>query len=316
MKRTSAKRPERMSLPCEACHRGLALPLVLWSIAFLAGLVVLVAGVVGDWVGDEARAEKSFRARQLALSGVAIGLSPEVKAGDPLLRSGSPKGEGFEVKISDESGKINPNFWTARNKRDIFIRLFDSWGVDDQLRDSAIDGLVDWIDGNDFRSLRGAERGEYEAAGRPGFPANRPLLHIREMEAVLGMGELLAQRENWQPDFTLWHSGKINIHHAQESLLTALAELTPAQCHALFELRAGPDAIEGSDDDVKFESIEEAAGIIGAGGRQLAGLEEYFDVSGSVRRIESTGFCEGTKHTIVVISPENSGGGIVNWEEE
>lgn len=297
-------------------RRGLALPLVLWSIAFLAGLVVLVSGVVGDWVADEARAERRFRARQLALSGVAMGLSPEVKAGDPLLRSGDPKGEGFEVKISDESGKINPNYWIAQNKRDIFIRLFTAWGVDDELRDAAIDGLVDWTDGNDFRSLRGAERGEYEAAGRPGFPANRPLLHIREMEAVLGMDEILAQREGWQPAFTLFHNGKVNIHHATEPLLIDLAELTPEQCRALFELRTGPDAIEGSEDDVKFESIEEAAGVIGAGGRQLAGLEEYFDVSGSVRRIESTGFCEGTKHSIVVISPENSGGGIVSWEEQ
>ncbi|MFZ4774564.1 MAG: general secretion pathway protein GspK [Terrimicrobiaceae bacterium] len=316
MKRNFQQGAGRLVSRRKVSRRGLALPLVLWSIAFLAGLVVLVSGVVGDWVADEARAERSFRARQLALSGVAMGLSPEVKAGDPLLRSGDTKREGFEVKISDESGKINANYWIAQNKRDIFIRLFEAWGVEDELRDSAIDGLVDWVDGNDFRSLHGAERGEYEAVGRQGFPANRPLMHIREMEAVLGLGDVLAQREDWQPEFTLWHNGKINIHHASEPLLTELAELTPEQCRALFELRAGPDAIEGSDDDVKFESIEEAAGIIGAGGRQLAGLEEYFDVSGSVRRIESTGYCEGTKHRIVVISPENSGGGIVSWEEE
>jgi hypothetical protein len=78
----------------------------------------------------------------------------------------------------------------------------------------------------------------------------------------------------------------------------------------------GPDAIEGSEDDVKLESVEEAAGLIGARGAQLEALEAFFDVSGSVRRIESTGFCNGVKHKIVVISPENSGGQIMNWEEE
>jgi hypothetical protein len=81
-------------------------------------------------------------------------------------------------------------------------------------------------------------------------------------------------------------------------------------------LRAGPDAIEGSEDDVKFESIEEAAGLIGANGRSLEQLEAFFDVSGSVRRIESTGFCNGIQHKITVISSDKSGGQIMSWEEQ
>lgn len=298
------------------CESGIALPLVLWSIALLAGLVVLLVGVVGDWVTDESRAERGFRARQQALSGIALGLSPEVKPGDPLLRNGDRKAEGYEVKISDESGKINPNFWIAQNNRDIFTRLFESWGAEDKLREAAIDGLVDWTDGDDFRSMHGAERSEYEAVGRAGFPANRPLLNIREMEAVLGLDQVLASRKDWRGDFTLWHNGKINIQYAQEPILEGLAEFTPKQCRALFELRAGPDGIEGNDDDVKFESIEEAATLVGIRGRQLEELEEFFDISGSVRRIESVGFCYGTKHKITVISPANSGGQIVSWEEE
>jgi hypothetical protein len=302
--------------PFGRSRRALALPLVLWSIAFLAGLVVLVAGIVGDWIGAETRAEKTFRARQLALSGIAIGLSPQVKPGDPLLKNGSAEAEGFEVKLSDESGKINPNFWITQNNRDVFIRLFESWNVDDKLRDTAIEGLVDWVDADDFRSLHGAERGEYEAAGRLGFPGNRPLLNIREMEAVLGLDQVLADQEEWRSFFTVWYNGKISIQYASQPVLEALAGLTPEQCRALFELRAGPDAIEGSEDDVKFESVEAAAGLIAARGAQLEALEAFFDVAGSVRRIESTGFCNGIKHKIVVISPENSGGQVMNWEEE
>lgn len=297
-------------------NRALALPLVLWSIAFLAGLVVLVAGAVDRWIGDEAHAERVFRARQLALSGIAIGRHPAVKPGDPLLRSGNRESEGFEVRISDESGKINPNFWIAQNQRDLFIKLFDSWEVDPRERDAAIDGLADWVDGDDFRSLAGAERGEYEAAGRPGFPANRPLLNTREMEAVLGLDRVLAAQEGWKELFTTWHAGKINLQFAGEKLFANVAELTPEQIRALFELRAGPDAVEGSEDDVKLESVEAAAALIGAGGRQLELLETFFDVSAGVRRIESTGFCSGTKHRIVVITPESGGGQIMSWEEE
>ena len=139
---------------------AMALPLVLWSIAFLAGLVVLVAGAVGDWLTEEARAERVFRARQMALSGVAIGLNPAIRPGNPLLRRGSKETEGFEVRLSDEAGKINPNYWIAKKNREIFNRLFASWGVSPARCDAAIDGLTDWIDADDFRSPAGAERGE------------------------------------------------------------------------------------------------------------------------------------------------------------
>ena len=87
-------------------RRAIALPLVLWSIALLGGLVVLLAGVVGDWLESESRAERRFVARQMALSGVALGLNPAVKPGDPLLRRGSPDGEGFEVRLENEAAKI------------------------------------------------------------------------------------------------------------------------------------------------------------------------------------------------------------------
>ena len=293
-----------------------ALPLVLWCIAFLAGLVVLVAGAVSDWLADEAQAERVFRARQMALSGVAIGLSPEINPGDPLLSSGGLETEGYEVLISNESGKINPNYWVAKNNREIFSRIFESYGAIGARRDAAIDGLIDWIDADDFRSLAGAERAEYEAAGRPGFPSNRPLASVREMEAVIALSDVLAAHARWRDDFTIWHNGKINIQYAQEPVLAALAGLTPLQCRTLFELRAGPDGIEGNEDDVKFKSIEDVASLLGIGGAPLAALEEFFDVQGSVLRIESVGYCYGTKYRIIVIAQANGGGKLMSWEEQ
>jgi len=295
---------------------AMALPLVLWSIAFLAGLVVLVAGAVGDWLTEEARAERVFRARQMALSGVAIGLNPAIRPGNPLLRRGSKETEGFEVRLSDEAGKINPNYWIAKKNREIFNRLFASWGVSPARCDAAIDGLTDWIDADDFRSPAGAERGEYETAGRPGFPPNRPLVNIREMESVLGLDEVLAGRKDWRDDFTIWHNGKINLQYAREPLLIALAGLSPEQCRSLFALRAGPDGIEGNEDDVKFGSPQEVAGLLGLGAVPLAALKEFFDVQGSVLRVESVGYCHGTKHKIIAIAPSNGGGQLMSWEEQ
>ncbi|MEI8293238.1 MAG: hypothetical protein WCG66_04500 [bacterium] len=296
--------------------RAMALPLVLWCIAFLAGLVVLTGGLVRNWIENESLAERKFVARQMALSGIALGLNPAIENGSPLLRHGTRDGEGYEVKLSNESARINPNFWIQSGNRSILSNLFANWGAKLEVADAAIDSLQDWIDADDFVSLKGAERGEYERAGRPGYPANRPLKHIREMESVLNMGPLLASKQGWQDVFTVWYSGKINIQHATEPLLTALAELTPTQCRSLTEMRAGPDGIENTADDQKFASIEAVADFLGVNGKQRSKLLEFFDTSGDVRRIESTGWCGGIPHRIVVIAASGSGGQLMSWEEK
>jgi len=296
--------------------RAIALPLVLWSIAFLGALVILLAGVVGDWLDSESRSERRFVARQMALSGIALGLNPALKPGDPLLRRGNPDAEGYEVRLENEAAKINPNFYIEKGDRPVFLRLFEGWGVEPEAADAAIDGLTDWIDGDDFLSLKGAERGEYERAGRPGYPANRPLRHIREMEAVMNLSPILAAKQDWQNYFTIWYTGKISIQHAKESMLAELAELTPVQIQSLLEVRAGFDKIEGTDDDEKIESVEAAADFLGADSRQREALLNFFDASGDIRRIESTGFCYGVRHKIVVVAPAGSPGQIMSWEEK
>ena len=195
--------------------RAIALPMVLWCIAFLAGLVVLTGGLVRGWIDNESLAERKFVARQMALSGIALGLNPAVENGSPLFRKGNKKTEGYEVKITNESARLNPNFWIQSGNRAILNRLFANWGASLAEAEAAIDSLQDWIDGDDFISLKGAERGEYERAGRPGYPANRPLKHIREMESVMNLAPLLAAKQGWQEDFTIWYSGKISIQHAK-----------------------------------------------------------------------------------------------------
>ena len=300
---------------CRSQIRAIALPLVLWCIAFLAGLVILTGGLVSGWIESESLAEKKFVARQMALSGIALGLNPAVKTGSPLLRNGNKNTEGYEVKLTNEAARLNPNFWIQSGNRAVFNRLFASWGASLDEADAAIDSLQDWIDADDFGSLNGAERGDYEQAGRPGYPANRPLKHIREMESVMNLARILAAKQSWQDTFTIWYSGKVSIQHAQEPLLTALTELTPIQCQSLIQMRAGLDGIDNTADDQKLESIEAVADFLGAGGKQRAALLEFFDTTGDMRRIESTGWCAGISHKIVVIAPTGANGQMMSWEE-
>lgn len=295
-----------------------ALPLVLWCIMFLAGLLVLGAGLVNRWLEGESLAQRKFVARQMALSGVAVGLNPGIQAGSPLLRSGSPESEGYEVSVTGESGRINPNHWVAQANRAVFQRLFEAWGYDLDASDAAIDGLVDWIDGDDFPSAKGAERQEYEDAGRLGFPANRPLMNVREMESVMNLRDILMARGGWRDYFTTWHTGPLDIHDTPDWLLADLVGFTPRQIETIVQFRAGLDGVERTADDQKFPSIEAIEALAGADGLQSQALKDFFSTGGGaqIRRIESTGFCNGTTHRIIVIGRQDGGGRIISWEEQ
>jgi hypothetical protein len=105
----------------------MALPMVLWTIALLAGITLLLAGIVQGWIAEETREGKQFRARQQALSGLTLAMNPKVDAADPLLNyQTADGGEGYSVVIRDESGLINPNFLlgSAPDRRDLLEQLF------------------------------------------------------------------------------------------------------------------------------------------------------------------------------------------------
>lgn len=294
--------------------RGAALPLVLWGIALLGGLVILVASRMSEGLEEESWEGKLVRARQLALSGLALGRHPGIQPGDPLLRQGNPETEGWEVRFSDESGRLNPAFYIAEGERGALVALFRAWGVEDRMAQAAVDSLADWMDADDFRSLAGAESPEYLQHGLRGLPPNSPPRSLGELEMVLHLRDVLAEKENWQDYFTVLHEGRINIHHAPPALLRDLAGLDPLQIERLEQFLAGRDGVRHTEDDAEFARIEQAMGVAGAAGAQAEALRKWFGVEGQSRRIESTGFCGGVRRTISVVVSED-GSSILAWEE-
>lgn len=281
---------------------GMALPMVLWTIALLAAVTLLLAGVIEGWITEETREGKQFRARQQALSGLAVAMNSSVTQGDPLL-SHQEGDEGYKVTIKDESGLINPNVLLGANpdRRDLLGKLFTAWGLDVIASETAADGLYDWQSSNPFRSLHGAKKGEYNAAGHAGFPPNAPFTAPDEMALVIGFDPVMQAKPDWRSYFTTYYNGKINILHASKSILTDLLGLTQEQANQWISLREGQDGIDGTSDDLTVENIDKAADLIGCNAAQRAVLLAACDVTGSVRRIESTGTCNGVKRTITVI---------------
>ena len=91
---------------------GSALLLVLFAIILLSGLVTATVAFVSNDVDEYGALNKEFRARQLAESGLAFGIDPQVSNQDrALLDQQMPDGGRFHVLISSESTKLNINFF-------------------------------------------------------------------------------------------------------------------------------------------------------------------------------------------------------------
>jgi len=309
-------------------HRnsGMALPMVLWSIALLTGVVLLLAGIIEGWVNEETRSGKLFRARTQALSGMAFAMNPGVPPGDPLLHNHTKDGnDGYDVVITDESGLINPNYLLTRDHRDLLGRLFTAWGLEKNACDTAADGLYDWQSTTPFRSLHGAKKEDYAALGMAGLPPGAPFVSPEEMSLVIGFDPVMEAKPNWKSYFTTYSATGINILYAPKGVLTEFLGLTSAQADSWIALRNGKDGIAGTDDDFNGKTPDLKTAL------QLMGLpnppQNITSVLtaapwGSLRHIESTGYCSGVKYRITVIAPGGStqnpqgAGSVLGWSEQ
>jgi hypothetical protein len=316
----TTKLMNRTNTPLNVRTSGFALPIVLWSIALLTVLVMMALGAVNRWVDESSLAERTFRARQLALSGVAIAMNQNVAPNDPLLTHGDPKndqGDSYHVEITNDAGLINPNFFLKREDRIFFFQaLFNAWNIKESDQEAAIDGLYDWQSPTDLRSTHGAKRGEYEAIGLEGYPPNSPFVDAREMAMVIGFAPIMKKKPNWKKYFSTYNPGGISLRAAPPEILVDLLGITPEQADAWVKLSAGPDGIIGTEDDLQFSSLDEAAHYIGLNTQQQVKLNSWFTISGEVRCIQSIGNCNGTIHHIIVIMRHTTNSAILSWQEE
>lgn len=274
----------------------------------------MVAARMNEGMDEESHLGRMFRARQLALRGLAIARHPGIKTGDPLLGQGTPETEGYEVKFTDESGRLNPNILLAQGDRAALVSLFMAWGASSRLAEAATDALADWVDPDDFRSLAGAEVSDYLQEGMRGLPPNAPIRNLQELELVINLRDVLAEKEGWMDYFSVLHEGKINVNEASPEILRDVAGLNEEQIERLLDYRAGRDGLQDTEDDREFEKLEDALAIAGAAGPQAQALTNWFGVEGGLKRIESTGFCAGVRRTLSVVVSED-GQQVLAWEE-
>lgn len=293
--------------------RGAALIAVLWLIAIL-GLATLTALRVIKFDMDLASAKiHGSRARQIAEMGIAVGSNPAVKRTDPILRQmNADSGEGFEVRVISEGGRFNINYILIQDDKALLREIFSKWGMELEDAQAVADALGDWVDQDDNVALNGAEKEEYEKAGRVNQPFNRMFYDLSEMRMVRGMDQVEALKPDWREWFTIWSDGQLDVNEASAELIAAAAEVPVEQADIVPEQVRGTDGQRDTEDDVLFQQgqASRALDLLGIDANGRPDIANRFTANGpgtGTLRIESIGRAEGATRKIIAIIRNRTG---------
>ena len=223
-----AAMPTPAHRPSPRRQRGVAFLLVLWVIAMLSVLLASFALIARTELVQARHLFDTAQARYAAEAGLDLAVY-ELRKNDPALRwigDGRPYSFGFgdadvEVKITDDSGKIDINTPSEQTLRN----LFASRGLDDEQAQGLAAAILDWTDPDDDTRLNGAEIAQYKSAGLTYGPRNAPFDTVTELQQVLGMNyELFRQVE---PALTIYSGqGTPNLAYAPLEALMAQEGMT------------------------------------------------------------------------------------------
>jgi len=297
--RLPAQGPRR--LPSES-RRGSALIIILWALLLLGMAVFGVVDMVELSVEHTTHSEQALEARGLALSGLALGLNPQLLRDDPLMHQAPTATQKFDVTIQSEGARLNLNYILANNHREILVNLFTQWGLSVNDADTVADCMYDWVTPGDLKSLNGAKANDYAQAGLTQLPTYQPFISFDEVKLVMHAGLLDKAKSNWEDSFTLWSSGPLNVNEAPPELIAAVFSLDPKRVKFFTDERNGRDGIAGTSDDVPVTSTDVFAGELGIGTTTLTTLSSMIDLRDANRRIESVGQADGTQVTLSVVT--------------
>ncbi len=218
---------------------GMVLVLVLWMIMILT---VLAASFTLSSRTENLQSRLEFdntRARYAAEAGLNRAVY-ELRNPDPQSRwvaDGRPytmklDDISVEIRITDESGKININNANV----DLLKGLFVSAGLNEDEAAALVDAMGDWVDGDDAVRPLGAEDDDYAAAGYPYGAKDAPFDTVQELQQVMGMSYDIYRKI--EPAITVYsRNAGINLATAPLEALRALPDISEDEARDFIEQR-------------------------------------------------------------------------------
>jgi len=242
-----------------------------------------------------------------------------------------PIGDGtVSVKITDLERKININMADEA----LLQHALTQMGVDASEIPSIADAILDWIDPDDHPRINGAESDYYQSLVPSYFAKNGPIDDLSELLLVRGVtqdmywGGASARhapaafqkidrfgRTAGAPPlaaglvdvFTPISSGRINVNTASQTTLQMLPGIDENIAAQIVQLRAGPDGVDGTDDDTPFAQAVNALFNAGVDPRAVESLSQRFlDVRSQTFEVQVDAQIGGSKGTFYAIVRRNS----------
>jgi general secretion pathway protein K len=290
-------------------ERASALMLVLAAIIIMSLSLLGVREMLDYSMKENGLISQQFRALHLAECGIAIGLHPQIKPGDPALKQTIGTDSGFEVNITSEGARIPINYLTDQRFRDIVYNLFIIWQLSPQDAETAVDSLADWVDTDNEPRTSGAEKDYYTGQGFPDFPRQQGFGSLDEMLLARGMDAVERAKPDWRNFFSIQGDGLIDLNYAPAEILRAVGDVEESGAEALIRERSGPDGIANTEDD-KVVSTAQATQLMGMDTNSVQGLTSLLTTDHLTRRVESTGRVGERTYKVIVIARRQEDGSL------
>src|SRR5256885_1857369 len=267
---------------------GAAIMLALWALFLLSALIISWALDIDSRLSLSGDGNRMLKAEAVACSGAEVALHPAVHPGSSNLSGELDNGASYEARLTGEGGRLDINWLVAGedpDRMEILRRYLENKGIDLNERETMVDSLLDWVEPNTGLHHLNApsESDDYH-------PPHALLTQIDELKKVAGWAEFTAA-PGWDDDFTVNTpiSSPIDIGWASRDVLLALPGFTPQIVDRFLQLRQGPDGMDGTQDDLHFNGIPDAAVALGLRAEQLKPLEKLITVNSAVFRVVSIG---------------------------
>jgi type II secretory pathway component PulK len=243
-----------------------------------------------------------------------------------------PVGDGtVSLKIVDLERKANIN--TANTPE--LQQALTLMGVDADALSVVADSIQDWIDADDAQRIAGAENDYYQGLSPPYHAKNAPMDNLAELLLVkgvtpemywgtsatnhapgtfqhpkLGFGTAPGQEPDYPFGltniFTAISSGKINLNTADTNVLQLIPGVDALTAANIVKQRAGPDGVDGTEDDMPFRSVGQVAAA-GVNPQAVQQLGNYCNVGSSTFEVHVTAKAGDSTREFTAILHRNTG---------
>lgn len=329
-KRKTTRRTTIRPSPQGRSQRGVALVLVLWTFAAVAVLAAEFARAMHDEAAATRNYKEGTEARMVAAAGIheAIlalrawrgladgGVPGEEEAGglgddapDPVRAlawadsqwvEASFRGHRYELRVTDEAGKVGLNAVDATLLRTILNNL----EVPPEQAEVIADSVIDWRDADDLHQPNGAETEYYQGLERPYRAKNDAFDSVEELLLVRGVTREVFFGHDGIPGlrdiFTVFNGTRtVNMPSVTPAVMLALAGIQGDVASDYLKARRG----SGRD-----ATIEELRGLMagsGAGARNTT--PQQLTIEARVRDAEGRAVLA---HVGAVVSLAGDGDGL------